>query len=456
MLSDLVIENVAVITMDSEQRTVRDATIVVESGVVIYVGPAADLPEGVSERLGQMPRLPGRGRIAIPGLVNAHTHAAMALFRGYADDLMLQEWLTTKIFPIEAGLTPDDVYWGTLLACAEMIKSGTTCFADMYFFMDEAARAVEESGIRASLSVGMGSMAENAGGPGRPDGFGAALARGSDFCERWNGAAGGRITTMLGPHAPYTCSLPFLSATAGRAGELGVGVHIHISETFREADEMRSAYGISPVEYVESSGLLDLPVLAAHCVAVSDGDIDILARHGVRVAHNPGSNMKLASGAAPVQKMLSAGVAVGLGTDGAASNNNLDMVEEMRLAGLLHKATLLDPTAVPARVCLEMATRGGAACLGLDDDIGSIEIGKRADIVLLDFAAPHLSPAGIADLASHIVYSACGADVSAVLVDGRVLMEDRRLTTLDESAIMAEAEARALRLAGRVDGNRTQ
>jgi 5-methylthioadenosine/S-adenosylhomocysteine deaminase len=448
-LNDLVIDDITVITMDSERRTMRDAAIVVESGAIVYVGPAAKLPAGLAARLQRMPRLQGRGRIAIPGLVNAHTHAAMVLFRGYADDLMLQEWLTTKIFPIEAKLTPDDVYWGTLLACAEMIKSGTTTFADMYFFMDEAARAVEKSGIRASLCVGMGSLAESAGGS---SGFDAVLERGSSLCESWNGAAGGRITTMLGPHAPYTCSVPFLSAVGERARGLGVGVHTHISETFREVDEIRSAHGMSPVEYVESSGLFDVPTLAAHCVAVSDDDISILAKHGVRVAHNPGSNMKLASGVAPVEKMLAAGVAVGLGTDGAASNNNLDMVEEMRLAGLLHKVTRLDPTAVPAHACLEMATSGGAACLGLADRIGSIEIGKRADIVLLDFGAPHLSPAGIADLMSHVVYSASGADVSAVVVDGCVLMDDRKLTTLDEREIMAEVECRASRLAEEANG----
>jgi len=452
-LNDLVIDDITVITMDSERRTMRDAAIVVESGAIVYVGPAAKLPAGLAARLQRMPRLQGRGRIAIPGLVNAHTHAAMVLFRGYADDLMLQEWLTTKIFPIEAKLTPDDVYWGTLLACAEMIKSGTTAFADMYFFMDEAAQAVEKSGIRASLSVGMGSLAEVADGPdGGSGGFGAVLARGTGLCEKWHGAAGGRITTMLGPHAPYTCSVPFLSAVGERARQLGVGVHTHISETFREADEIRSSHGVSPVRYVQSSGLFDAPTLAAHCVAVSDDDISILAEHGVRVAHNPGSNMKLASGVAPVEKMLAAGIQVGLGTDGASSNNNLDMVEEMRLAGLLHKAARLDPTAVPAHVCLEMATRGSAACLGLADSIGSIDIGKRADIVLLDFGAPHLSPAGIADPVSHLVYAASGADVSAVVVDGHVLMDDRRLTTLDEHEIMAEVERRAARLATEANG----
>ncbi len=444
LLGDLVIDDVTVITMDSGRRIMHDAAIVIESGAIVYVGPRVAICAGLAKRLERMPRLPGRGRIAIPGLVNAHTHAAMVLFRGYADDLMLQEWLTTKIFPIEARLTSDDVYWGTLLACAEMIKSGTTAFADMYFFMDEAARAVRESGLRASLSVGMGSSANGADGP---DGFGTVLERGAALCETWNGAAGGRITTMLGPHAPYTCSAPFLSAVSRRAGELGVGVHTHVSETFREVDEIRSTYGMSPVEYIKSSGLFDVPTLAAHCVAVSDDDINILAKHGVRVAHNPGSNMKLASGVAPVEKMLEAGIAVGLGTDGAASNNNLDIVEEMRLAGLLHKVTRLDPTAVPAHVCLEMATVGGAACLGLADCIGSIEIGKRADIVLLDFKAPHLSPAGIADPVSHLVYTASGADVSAVVVDGCVLMDDRKLTTLDECEIMSEVERRAARLA---------
>ena len=467
-VGDLIIDDVTVITMDSERRMMRNAAVVVESGAIVYVGPATGLLEasdggpwaGLTKRLERMPRLQGRGRIAIPGLVNAHTHAAMVLLRGYADDLMLQEWLTTKIFPIEARLTPDDVYWGSLAACAEMIKSGTTAFADMYFFMDEAARAVEKSGMRASLSVGMGSLAVSAEDPDGPDsldssglgGFGAVLERGAALCERWNGAAGGRITTMLGPHAPYTCSVSFLSAVARRASQLGVGIHTHISETFREVDGIRSAHGMSPVEYMESSGLFDVPTLAAHCVAVSDDDINILAKYGVRVAHNPGSNMKLASGVAPVEKMLAAGIAVGLGTDGAASNNNLDMVEEMRLAGLLHKAARLDPTAVPAHVCLEMATRGSAACLGLADSIGSIDIGKRADIVLLDFGAPHLSPAGIADPVSHLVYAASGADVSAVVVDGHVLMDDRRLTTLDEHEIMAEVERRAARLATEANG----
>ncbi|MEA4883793.1 MAG: amidohydrolase [Clostridia bacterium] len=433
-MNSLLIEDVTIITMDAERRVIRNGAIVADSGIITFVGPSSDLPQGLPE----VPRICGRGQVATPGLVNAHTHSAMVLFRGYADDLPLQEWLETKIFPVEARLTRDDVYWGAMLACAEMIRSGTTAFADMYFHMDEAARAVEASGMRASLSEGMTSAS------GRGD---DALARGAGFCERWHGAAGGRITTMLAPHAPYTCSRQFMGAVAARAEALGVGVHTHISETFREVRDIKLLHGMSPVEFVEASGLLDVQVLAAHCVAVSDRDMDILAQHGVKVAHNPGSNMKLASGTAPIAKMLKRHMDVGLGTDGAASNNNLDMVEEMRLAALLHKVASAESTAMPALTCLEMATRGGAACIGLSDYIGSIEVGKKADIVLFDFAVPHLTPSCVADPLSHIVYSAEGSDVTTVIIDGALVMENRRLTTIDEREVMAEVEKRTYRLA---------
>ncbi len=433
-LSVLLIEDVTLMTMDRGGRIIPKGAVLADSGEITYVGPAAELPQELS---GDVTRIAGRGRVALPGLINAHTHAAMTLFRGYADDLPLQEWLETKIFPIEARLTAEDVYWGTLLACIEMIRSGTTTFADMYFFMDEAARAVEESGIRASLSIGMGSL------DGKGD---EKLARSAEFCEKWHGAAGGRITTMLGPHAPYTCSRSFLSKVAQRAADLGVGVHIHISETEREVSDSRKQFRMSPVKFVEASGIFQVPVLAAHCVAVSDEDIDILADYKVKVAHNPGSNMKLASGVAPVPKMIESGIKVGLGTDGAASNNNLDMIEEMRLAALLHKVSLRESTAMPARTCLEMATIDGAICLGLEDSIGSIEVGKRADIILMDFDAPHLSPTSTVDLSSHIVYSSCGADVSTVIIDGRVVMDERKIVGVDEEEIMLEVDKRALRL----------
>lgn len=433
-LGALLIEDVTLITMDADGRIIPKGAVLAESGEITFVGQAAELPDDLPRNL---TRIAGRGRVALPGFVNAHTHAAMTLFRGYADDLPLQEWLETKIFPIEARLTAEDVYWGTLLACMEMIKSGTTTFADMYFFMDEAARAVDESGIRACLSIGMGSL----------DGKGnEKLAKSVEYCEKWQGAAGGRITTMLGPHAPYTCSRGFLSKVAESAGDLGVGIHIHISETDREVSDCKRQFGMSPVKLVEASGVFQRPVLAAHCVAVSDDDIEILADHRVRVAHNPGSNMKLASGVAPVPKMMEAGISVGLGTDGAASNNNLDMIEEMRLAALLHKVSLKESTVMPARACLEMATIGGAACLGLEDSIGSIEVGKRADVIIMDFDVPHLSPVSTVDLSSHIVYSSCGADVSTVVIDGEVVMDDRKVVGIDEDEVMLEVDRRALRL----------
>ncbi|MCR4427317.1 MAG: amidohydrolase [Firmicutes bacterium] len=430
-MKDLIIKNVEVVTVDPHGRIIPDGVIHVRSGQISFVGRAQDAPEAGPG----FPVIEGRGRVAIPGLVNTHTHAAMCMLRGYADDLPLREWLETKIFPIEEKLTAEDVYYGTLLACTEMIRSGTTTFADMYFYMDEVAQAVRETSMRASLCLGMTSLGAD---PGQ------TLARGVEFCTKWNGEAGGRITTMLGPHAPYTCSPEFMREVAQRARDLGVRVHTHISETSREVREIREAQGVSPVQLLQSVGLFDVPVLAAHCVALSEDDIDILSGNRVGVAHNPGSNMKLASGIAPVPRMLDRGVRVGLGTDGAASNNNLDMIEEMRLAALLHKVFTGDPTVMPAAKCLEMATAGGAACLGLQDQIGSLEVGKKADIVLVDFNSPHLTPH--ADPISHLVYAASGADVSTVIIDGTVVMEDRRLLSIDEEEILAKVEKRALDL----------
>lgn len=430
---DLLIVDVTAITMDARGSVCPDAAIAVQGGEIAYVGPARELPAD----LAGLPVYHGKGRVAIPGLVNAHTHAAMTLLRGYADDLALQEWLTTMIFPAEAKLTAEDVYWGTLLACAEMIRSGTTCFADMYFFMDAAAEAVDASGIRASLSVGMTSFGDAA----------QKLSDALDFCRRWNGAAGGRITTMLAPHAPYTCSPEFIGDVIAEARRAELCLHTHLSETVREVQQAQAEWGKSPIQHFESLGVFELPVLAAHCVVVDAQDIEIMAKHDVRVAHNPGSNMKLASGVAPVPTMLSRGVVVGLGTDGAASNNNLDMIEEMRFAGLLHKVHAGDPTALPAGECLRMATMGSARCLRLESAIGSLEPGKKADIVLLDLDMPNMEPALPERLVSHLVYSACGLNVSTVLVDGRILLDDGCLVTIDAEKVAREIRRRAASLA---------
>ena len=374
-------------------------------------------------------------KLAVPGFVNSHTHAAMTLFRSYADDMLLMNWLQSKIWPAEANLTGDDVYWGTQLAIAEMIKSGTTAFLDMYFFMPDVARAVAESGIRAVLSRGMAGVAPTAQ---------QALIESESFYNEWHGAADGRITVMLGPHAPYTCPPDYLVKVVELAQKLGSEIHIHLAETADEVKTCYEKYGKSPIALVNDLGVLDCGVLAAHCVHLSPDDIAIMAEKSVRVAHNPGSNMKLASGVAPVHELLSSQIVVGLGTDGAASNNNLDMIEEIRLAALLHKVHHLDPLLIPAATAVDMATYQGAKAVGLGKITGKLASGYRADITLLDMHSPHWYPRH--DRLSLLAYSATSADVHTVIVDGRILLDNRKLTTIDEEKLMAEVEQRGMRL----------
>lgn len=423
----LLISNAHVIPATGGREFTGD--IAVEGKRIVYVGPPGGVPAGFEPD----EIIDATGMAATPGLVNCHTHAAMTLFRGYADDLPLMDWLAQKIWPIEAKLNSEDVYWGSLLAGLEMLKSGTTTFADQYFEMDRVAQAVDEIGLRAVLCRGLIGLAPHAD---------QALAESRDFVRTWHGAAGGRITTMLGPHAPYTCPPTYLKKVMQAADELGIGMHIHLSETRTEVEQIKQEYGCSPVELMERTNLFAYPVLAAHCVHLSDTDIEILARRGVGVAHNPQSNMKLGSGIAPVARMLAAGVNVGIGTDGAASNNDLNMVEEMRAAALLQKVALEDPTVLPAAQVLEMATIGGARALGLDGEIGTLETGKKADIVLWNLNQAHLWPPH--SLQAHLVYSASRADVDTVIVDGQVLMRGRRVRTVDEETVL-HATARCAR-----------
>ncbi len=377
-------------------------------------------------------------KLVMPGFVNTHTHAAMTLFRSYADDMALMDWLQTKIWPAEAGLTGDDVYWGTMLAIAEMVRGGTTMFADMYFFMDEVAKAVDVSGMRAVLSRGMAGVAPTAQ---------QALTESEAFYRNWHGKAGGRITVMLGPHAPYTCPPDYIKKVIALAGKLGAEIHIHLAETAGEVETCRKEHGLSPIALMADLGLFDFGVLAAHCVHLSAEDIAILKAKKVRVAHNPGSNMKLASGVAPVPALLAAGVPVGLGTDGAASNNNLDMLEEMRLAAFLNKVAGFDPLAVPAAKAVAMATAEGAAVLGMGGVTGEVAPGRKADIAIFDMTAPHWYPRH--DRLSLLTYAAAAADVHTVIVDGRVLLDGRRLLTIDEEQVKYEANRRGLRLVGK-------
>ncbi len=378
----------------------------------------------------------GKNKFATPGLVNAHTHASMTLLRSYSDDKALMDWLQKDIWPVEDKMTRKDIYWGAALAAVEMIRGGTTAFADMYGpDMGEVARVVEESGLRGSLSQGLISFANGE----------KKLANNVELYKNFHGAADGRITVMFGPHAIYTCPPDYLKKVAAEAAKLGAEIHMHMNETQTEIDDCLKNYGKRPFEVVNETGLTDLGMLAAHCVHLSDEEIEIIRRKKIRVAHNPGSNMKLASGICPATKLLAAGVTVALGTDGASSNNNLDMLEEIRLAALLAKVDTLNPLAVPAAQALQMATQFGAAALGLQN-VGRLAEGCKADIVLWDMRGvewqPNYNPASL------LVYSANSAAADTVIVNGKILMEGRALKTLDEEKILAEFTACANRLTG--------
>lgn len=375
-----------------------------------------------------------KGKLAVPGFVNAHTHASMTLLRSYADDMNLMDWLNNMIWPIEAKMRKKDIYAGAMLAAVEMIKTGTTTFADMYGDMEQVAQMTIESGLRGVLSRGIIGVAPNGE---------QAFKENKELFDNYHGSADGRITVMFGPHAPYTCPPDFLRRVAEAAKERKADVHIHLSETKGEVDDCLKNYGKTPMEIMEDTGIFDCGTLGAHCVWLSDKDIEIMAKHNVRVAHNPGSNMKLASGIAPVPQLLKAGVCVGLGTDGASSNNNLDMLEEIRLAALLHKVNTLDPLAVPAFEALKMGTEYGAKAVGLEN-LGRLEEGAIADITLFDMSGYAWQPKF--DLISLLVYSAPSNSADTVIVDGRVLMEKGELKTLDEEKIIYEAAQSVARI----------
>lgn len=380
----------------------------------------------------------GHNKIAVPGMVNAHTHTAMTLFRSYADDMVLMDWLQNKIWPAESNLTGEDVYWGSLLAIAEMIKTGTTCFADMYFFMEETAKAVEESGFRASLSRGITGSGKEAD---------ERIAENAQLYKDWHNRANKRLKVMLGPHAIYTCPQDTLLKIKKTAEGLGSQLHIHLSETQGEVTDCLKKHGVSPVAYLNNLGMFQVGTLAAHCVHVSEDDMKIMADKKVRVVHNPQSNLKLASGFAPVSSMSKHNILVALGADGASSNNNLDMLEEARLAALLQKNLTGDPTALPAKEALKMVTENGYKALDFAD-LGTIEVGKIADVVLYDMEKPQWYPRN--DRYSLFIYAAAGSDADTVLVDGKVLMEKGKLLTIDLAKVYVEVNKRAKRLANNV------
>ena len=372
--------------------------------------------------------LEARDQIALPGLYNLHTHAAMTLLRGYADDLPLQQWLEEKIWPQEAKLESEEIYWGTKLAILEMISTGTTAFMDMYFQMDHVATAVEESGIRAVLSEGL--IEANDGEEG--------WLKSLEFCKRWQGKARGRIRTMLGPHAPYTCSREYLIKIGELARANNLSLHIHIAETRKEYEDFLNTYGSTPVQYLDSFGFFENRVLAAHCVYLDEKDMEIFAENDVNVAYNPGSNMKLGSGIAPVNEMLKRGINVGFGTDGTASNNNLDLIEEARMGSYLQKVNNCLPTALGLDDILKMLTINGAKALGLED-AGRIKEGYLADLVLVNikessYYYPHHNNL------SNLFYAGNGRDVDTVIIDGSLVYKNKEFLTMDVEEIYYQVE----------------
>jgi 5-methylthioadenosine/S-adenosylhomocysteine deaminase len=432
---DLIILGDHIVSMDAAGTVYENGAIAIDDGIILAVGPADEITQAYSAK----ETLAGKDRVVMPGLVNGHSHAAMTLLRGVADDLALMDWLNNYIFPAEVQFVDAEfVRIGTELACWEMIRGGTTSFVDMYYFPDTIAEVVDRCGMRALIS-------ETVIDQRSPDAENAAdsISKGIAFIERWKGK-NSRITPIFGPHANYTLNAEQLKATRAAAIEHGVGISIHMSESPFELQYSKDTFGMTSIEFYESIGFFDGPTIAAHVVWPTEAEIPILVERKVGVIHNPTSNMKIASGIAPVAKMLKAGVRVGLGTDGAASNNDLDMWEEMRLAALLQKVDRMDPQVLPASTVLRMATSGGALAIGLGDTIGSIEVGKRADIIQLAFDDVHHIPTY--DVISHLVYVTDEQDVASVVVDGKILMREHKLLTIDTERVRAEANALAAKI----------
>jgi 5-methylthioadenosine/S-adenosylhomocysteine deaminase len=438
----LIVTNGTVVTMNASGGVIANGAVAIDGQNIVAVDAADVIQRGYRGA----DTIDAGGQVIMPGLINTHTHAPMVLFRGLADDLALMEWLNKYIFPAEAKtVSPEFVRAGTRLAALEMIQSGTTTYADMYYFEEEIARETRTAGLRGVLGQTVIQFpVADARTPAD------ALKRSEDFIKAFRDDA--LITPAVAPHAPYTVDGPTLMAARDLSKRYGVPTLIHVAETRDEVQGAQERFKASPVEYLDHLGFLGPGVLAAHGVWVTDEDMDLLKRRGVGVSHNPESNMKLASGAAPVTAYLKAGVALGLGTDGAASNNDLDMFEAMRMASLLAKLQTGDPRAVSARTALEMATIGGARALGMDSRIGSLEPGKRADVIVVRMTSARQTP--MYDPISHLVYTTRGDDVDTSVVNGKVLMRGRKVLTLDEGAILREARAWAEKVKEAVGGGR--
>jgi len=432
---NILLKNIGIITGEINNPHIEEGFVGIKDGIIEFVCSVDEIqPEFKAQKI-----IDGKNKLVMPGLINTHTHSSMTIMRNYANDLPLQEWLFNNIFPVEARLTGEDIYWGAMLGIAEMIKTGTTTFTDMYLDMNEVARAVKQSGIRANLSIS--PIKFNAGEDNKVI---DEVDKVYDFYNNWHNENNGMIIVTLEVHSTYLFNREWLEKSAQIAKDLGIGIQIHIQETKRELLESLEKHGITPSRMCLETGIFDVPVIAAHCVHLTDEDMDILKAKNVSVAHNPTSNLKLGSGIAPISGLLERGINVTIGTDGAASNNNLNMFEEMHIAALLHKGYKNEPALLSAREAIAMATSNGADANGLKGVTGAIKKGMKADLIIIDMDKPHLCP--VNDPVAAVVYSVQGSDVETSIIDGKIVMENRVLTTIDEELVMGKVREIAKRL----------
>jgi 5-methylthioadenosine/S-adenosylhomocysteine deaminase len=437
-MHDLIIHNCHILTPNGDIR--RNCDLIIDAGKIVAILPSGQASLGQAHEL-----LPGREMLAMPGLINTHAHVPMVIFRGLAEDVAIERWFNEFMWPLESNLIEEDVYWGMLLGLVEMIESGVTTVADHYFFMDQAARAVEQAGTRAALGWAVfGDRGYD------------VLAETAAFVERWQGQADGRITTWMAPHAPYTCDDDFLRATVAHAQRLGVGIHIHAAEEMGQTQASLQKRGITPIRVLAETGILDVPVIIAHGCGILPEDIELLrqAAGPVGVAHAPKTYLKLGMGLTPILALQEAGIPVGLATDGAVSNNTLDIFESLRLMAMLQKHEAHNPEVMTIRQALQMATRDSAAVVGLADKIGQLSPGYLADIILVDLSGVHHQP--LHSLTASLVYNTRASDVQTVIVNGQIIMRDRQILTLDKAEIIRQVNRSMERLSQRAPGKRIQ
>ena len=419
----ILLKDILAVLPEGEKDIIRKADLYVEGNRIVSID---EEPEGFqAEKI-----IEGKDRLAIPGLINCHTHSYMSFMRNVADDLSFMDWLFGTIDPIEQKMTDEDTYWGACLAIIEMMKSGTTCFNDMQMNIHQTTRAVKESGMRAVICRGLVGSGDDEGGQVRLR---------QAFEERDAARDCDRLSFMLGPHAPYTCDEGYMRIVSEEAKKNHMRIHVHLSESESEIQQIKEKYGCSPIEMAERNGLFEVPAIAAHCVQITESDMEILKAKGVSVVTNPASNMKLGNGFAPVPEMLEKGINVCIGTDGAASNNSLNLFHEMSLLALIHKGVKKTPQCISAAQNFRIATINGAKALGLSEEIGSLEVGKKADIAILNLNTPSLTPRN--NLLAGLSYSANGSEVETVIIDGKISMENRRVLTMDEEVVYEKVNA---------------